>query len=103
MTDRVMMPGKSDLEATLRSALVRQLSGDLHASNVVVNEFIGISKMHNHSREVLFAAEVDTFNFELRTNFDTIDANLGEIECVTLSKVDKDVLSRKGTSFFPKE
>ena len=69
----------------------------------MLGEFIGISKMHNHSRAVLFYAEVDTFNFELRTGYDTMSFNLGEIECMTLGKVDKDILSRKETSFRPKE
>ncbi|HQZ14938.1 MAG TPA: hypothetical protein PLT55_03770 [Acidimicrobiia bacterium] len=102
-SDRVMIPGKSDLEATLRNSLVRQIKSDLAAQNVVLGEFIGISKMHNHSRDVLFYAEVDIFNFELRTSFDTINYNLGEIECITMGKVDKDLLARRETSFFPKE
>jgi|GEM_PF-2460938 len=102
-SDRVMIPGKSDLEATLRNSLVRQIKSDLAAQNVVLGEFLGISKLHNHSREVLFYAEVDTFNFELRTGYDTINYNLGDISCITLEKVDKDILSRKDSSFRPKE
>lgn len=102
-TDRVMIPGKSDLEATLRNALVRQLEADLAATGVVINEFIGISRMHNHSREVLFAAEVAKFNFELRTGIDTIDPNRGEFEIVALNNLSKETLSRKGLMLEPKE
>lgn len=102
-TDRIMMPGKSDLEATLRNALARQIHLDLAAEGIEIGEFLGVSRLHRHSRDVLFAATVETFNFELRTGIDTIDPNLGDIECVTLTKVDKSILSRKETAFFPKE
>ena len=100
-TDRLTVPGELNLETTL--ALVRQVAGDLASENVVIGQFLGISKMHNHFREVLFSVEIDTFNFENRSNYDTIDPNRGEIECVSLGKVDRNILSRRATSFFPKE
>ncbi len=103
LADRVMVPGKSDLEATLRNSLVRQIKADLGANEVTLGDFIGVSKMHKHSRDVLFFAEVDSYNFEARTSYDTTSMNLGELWCIDLVRVDKGILSSHETLFQPKE
>ena len=101
--DRVVVPGKSSFEPTLRHAMERQLKWDLAADGIRLGEFIGVSKMRHHAIEALFAAEIDSYDFDKRSGIDTLDPNLGDFELVTYRNIDRDVLSRRGLKLEPKE
>jgi 8-oxo-dGTP pyrophosphatase MutT (NUDIX family) len=94
---------KRNLGATLKSALVRELQEELAAREIVVGDFLSVSKLRKHDREVLFHVDVASFDWNKRTGKEFDNPNKGTYELVTLKTLDKASLGKKGLHLKPKE
>lgn len=95
--------GRKDLELSLKAALERELFEELGAVGINTGAFLSVSRLHQHSREVLFEAKVEEFDWEKRTGAEFANPNLGTFELVKIRHFEGATLGRSGYKFEPKE
>lgn len=92
---------KKNLEATLKSALVRELEEELGATGIVIGEILEISKI-KHDHEVLFKTEIESYDWDRKTGKEFINPSKGTYELVQVTELTKPVLGKKGYKLKPK-
>ncbi len=102
-SDLVIHNGQKNLEMTLKKALQRELIEELAATGIEVGSFLSVSRLHKHSREVLFSAKIESYDWNARTGSEFSNVNLGSFELIKIRHFDKSILGRRGYRFEPKE
>lgn len=94
---------KKNILKTLKSALVRELEEELGAKGILIGDMLSISKPIEHDREVLFFADIDSYDWDAKTGKEFTNPSKGTYELIKVSELSKLVLGKKGYHLKPKQ
>ncbi len=95
--------GSEDILHILKMALVRELEEELAAQDIHIGPCLGISKLRDYDREVLFRVDVGSYDWDARTGKEFSNPDKGTYDLILVQSLTKDVLGKKALHLKPKE